>query len=332
MFSIQSFLTWQSKLLMTYKHLSQAERYQIHALMKAGHDQSQIAKVLDRNKSTISRELSRNTGSRGYRPKQACEMSADRAQNSRNASTVAAWVKEQANALLRVQWSPEQIASQLPISHETVYQHVYADKAQGGMLWKNLRCQKQKRKRYAGGRDRRGQIPNRRPLSDRPLHIEARKQVGHWECDTVIGANHKGAVVTMVERKSGYAVMAKVTNKTSALVSSAIVDKLQPLAARVKTLTFDNGKEFAGHAYIDEQLQSTAYFARPFASWERGSNENLNGLLRQYVPKKRAMSTVSDEEIRMIQNRLNNRPRKRLGFKTPAEVFHQSLKRVALRT
>ena len=332
MFSIQSFLTWQSKLLMTYKHLSQAERYQIHALMKAGHDQSQIAKVLDRNKSTISRELSRNTGSRGYRPKQACEMSADRAQNSRNASTVAPWVKEQANTLLRVQWSPEQIASQLPISHETVYQHVYADKAQGGMLWKNLRCQKQKRKRYAGGRERRGQIPNRRPLSDRPLHIEARSQVGHWECDTVIGANHKGAVVTMVERKSGYAVMAKVTNKTSALVSSAIVDKLQPLAARVKTLTFDNGKEFAGHAYIDEQLQSTAYFARPFASWERGSNENLNGLLRQYVPKKRAMSTVSDEEIRMIQNRLNNRPRKRLGFKTPAEVFHQSLKRVALRT
>ena len=325
-------MTWQSKLLMTYKHLSQAERYQIHALMKAGHDQSQIAKLLDRHKSTISRELSRNTGSRGYRPKQACEMSADRAQNSRNANTVPAWVNDQAQLLLQLQWSPEQIASQLPISHETVYQHVYADKAQGGTLWKNLRCQKQKRKRYAGGLERRGQIPNRRPLSERPLHIEARKQVGHWECDTVIGASHKGAVVTMVERKSGYAVIARVEKKTSELVSSAIVDKLQPLAARVKTLTFDNGKEFAGHAHIDKQLQSTAYFARPFASWERGSNENLNGLLRQYIPKKRAMSTVTDEEIRMIQNRLNNRPRKRLGFKTPAEVFHQSLKRVALRT
>lgn len=332
MFSIQGFLTWQSKLLMTYKHLSQAERYKIHALMKAGHDQSQIAKLLDRHKSTISRELSRNTGSRGYRPKQACEMSADRAQNSRNAPTVDPWVHEAACALLCIQWSPEQIAFKLPISHETVYQHVYADKAQGGTHWKNLRCQKQKRKRYAGGRDRRGQIPNRRPLSERPLHIEARRQVGHWECDTVIGASHKGAVVTMVERKSGYAVMAKVSNKTSAAVGSAIVGELQPLAARVKTLTIDNGKEFAGHAYIDEKLQSTAYFARPFASWERGSNENLNGLLRQYIPKKRSMSTVSDEEIRMIQYRLNNRPRKRLGFKTPAEVFHQSLKRVALRT
>ena len=197
---------------MTYKHLSQAERYQIHALMKAGHNQSQIAKVLDRSKSTISRELSRNTGSRGYRPKQACEMSADRAQNSRNANTVPAWVNDQAQLLLQLQWSPEQIASKLPISHETVYLRVYADKAQGGTLWKNLRCQKQKRKRYAGGRDRRGQIPNRRPLSERPLHIEARRQVGHWECDTVMGANHKGAVVTMVERKSGYAVMVKVTN------------------------------------------------------------------------------------------------------------------------
>jgi IS30 family transposase len=131
MFSIQGLLTCQSKLLMTYKHLSQAERYQIYVLMKAGHDQSQIAKVLDRNKSTISRELSRNTVSRGYRSKQACEMSTHRSQNSRNASTIAPWVKEQANALLRVQWSPEQIASKLPISHETVYQHVYADKAQG---------------------------------------------------------------------------------------------------------------------------------------------------------------------------------------------------------
>ena len=164
------------------------------------------------------------------------------------------------------------------------------------------------------------------------MHIEARRHVGHWECDTVIGTSYKGAAVTMVERKSGYAVMTKVSNKTCELVGSAIVVKLQPLASRVKTLTFDNGKEFAGHAYIDEQLQSTAYLAKPFASWERGSNENLNGLLRKYVPMQRAMSTFSVEEIRMIQNRLKNRPRKRMGLKTPAEVFHQSLKQVALRT
>jgi IS30 family transposase len=309
---------------MKYKHISQAERYQIYALMKAGHDQSQIAKLLDRQKSTISRELIRNTGYRGYRPKQACEFSVERAQNSRNAPTVEPWVREEACSLARMQCSPEQIAARLPISHETMYQHVYADKAQGGFLWKSLRCQKQKRKRYAGGRDRRGQIPNRRRLSERTLHIEARRQAGHLECDTVIGASHKGAVVTMVERKSGYAVLAKVVNKTSDLVSSAIVSNLQPFAIRVKTLTYGNGKEFVAHGLIDQQLNSTAYFAKPFASWERGSNENFNGLLRQYISKKRAMSTVSDVEIRIIQNRLNNRPRKRLVLKTPEEVFNQS--------
>lgn len=202
----------------------------------------------------------------------------------------------------------------------------------GGKRWKNLRCQKQKRKRYASGLDRRGQIPNRRPLSERPLHIEDRKQVGHWECDTVIGANHKQAIVTLVERKSGYAVIARVSNKTSDLVGAAIIKALKPFEARVKTLTYDNGKEFCGHAEFDKALGSTGYFARPFASWERGSNENFNGLLRQYIPKKRAMANITDEEIRMIENRLNNRPRKRLGFRTPAEVFHQSLFRVAHRT
>lgn len=316
---------------MNYKHLSQTERYQIYSLMKARHTITEIAQLLGRNKSTISRELRRNAGDRGYRPTQACEVALKRSESCRNASTIAPWVKEQADALLRLQWSPEQIAGKLPVSHETLYQHVYAEKKNGGNLWKNLRCQKQKRKRYASGRDRRGQIPNRRPLSERPAHIEDRKQIGHWECDTVIGANHKQAIVTVVERKSGYAVIAKVSNKTADLVGAAIITMLKPFEAKVKTLTYDNGKEFCGHAKIDEALGSTGYFARPFASWERGSNENFNGLLRQYVPKKRLMENITDEEIKMIENRLNNRPRKRLGFKTPAEVFHQSLSRVALR-
>jgi len=317
---------------MNYKHLSQVERYQIYALMKAGHDQTQIAKLLDRHKSNISRETSRNRGLKGYRPKQACAIASKSSAKCRNAATVPPWVAEQAACLLKLQWSPEQIAGKLPVSHETLYRHVYSDKARGGTLWKNLRCQKQKRKRYAGGRDRRGQIPHRRPLSDRPVHIELRKQVGHWECDTVIGANHKGAIVTMVERKSGFSVIVKVSQKTSELVSRAIIEGLRPYMVRVITLTYDNGKEFAGHIQIDQALNSTSYFARPFASWERGSNENFNGLLRQYVPKKRSLNTVTEDEITMIQNRLNNRPRKRLGFKTPAEVFNQSLKRVALRT
>ena len=316
---------------MTYQHLSQTERYQIYILMKDGKTQTQIAKLMDRHKSTISREIGRNTGLKGYRPKQACLLAEERSLSCRNAAKITADQWNQTVDCLLAQWSPVQIANQVGISHETIYRHVYADKAAGGNLYQQLRCQKKRKKRYASGRDRRGQIVGRRPISERPAHIETRSQVGHWEGDTVIGAAHKQDVVTLVERKSGYAVLAKVKNKTSDLVSSAIITKLNAVTPLVKTLTFDNGKEFAEHARIDTALQSTTYFADPFASWQRGSNENFNGLLRQYIPKKRPLSTVTDKELRMIQDRLNNRPRKRLGFKTPNEVFMQSLNRVALR-
>ena len=179
----------------------------------------------------------------------------------------------------------------MAVSHECVFLHVYANKAAGGDLHKNLRSQKPRRKRHLCGRDRRGQIPNRRPISERPRHIEDRKQVGHWEGDTVIGAAHKQAIVTLVERKSGFAVLAKVPNKSADLVGRSIEVMLKPLSSRVKTLTMDNGKEFAEHARIDAALNSITYFADPFASWQRGSNENFNGLLRQYIPKKRPQST-----------------------------------------
>ena len=316
---------------MNYKHLSQNERYQIYALLRAGHTQTNIASILGRHKSTISRELKLGTGLCNYRPKQACALAAKRAKSSRNASQIAPWVLNMARYMLNLQWSPVQIAGKLPISHETLYLRIYADQAHKGQLYKNLRCQKKRRKRYGKGHERRGQIVGRRSIEQRPAHIESRSQIGHWEADTVIGVNHKQAIVTLVERKSGYAVIAKVQNKTAKLVSKAVVKLLEPFKAKVKTLTYDNGKEFAKHAWIDKKLSSTGYFARPYCSWQRGSNENFNGLLRQYVPKKRLMSTVTDEEITMIQNRLNHRPRKRLGFKTPHEVFHQSLNRVALR-
>jgi transposase, IS30 family len=172
---------------------------------------------------------------------------------------------------------------------------------------------------------------HRCPISKRPLHIEGRKQIGHWEGGTVIGAGHSQAVVTIVERKSGYAKLKKVANKTAVLVSQAIEVVLKPLNARVKTLTVDNGKEFAYHHKVDQALNIQNYFADPYCSWQRGSNENFNGLLRQYIPKKRRMETVTDEKLTMSENRLNHRPRKRLGFKTPHEVFHASFKRVAPR-
>ena len=185
----------------------------------------------------------------------------------------------------------------------------------------NLRCQKQKRKRYAIGRDPRGQMP-RRPFSERPAHIESSHQVGHWACEKVIGDNYQQAIETVVERKSGYTVMVTVSNKTPDSVGSAIIEALKPFEAKVKTLTYDNGKEFSEQARIDEALGSTGNFARLFGSWERGSDANCNGLLRQYVLKKREMANITDEGIKMIENRLNNRPLKRFGFRMPADVFH----------
>jgi len=309
---------------MTYHHLSQEERYQISALLKAGLTQAQISVNLGRHKSTISREISRNSGLRGYRSRQACLLAEARAANSRNARQIAHadWLRVE--GYLRDQWSPEQITSRVSMSHETIYRRVYVDKAMGGDLYKSLRCQRKRRKRYAGGSDRRGQILGRRPICERPKHIEERRQIGHWEGDTLIGKGHKHAIVSLVERKSGYAVLAKVENKTAALVSTAIIKRLKPISKRVQTLTYDNGKEFADHATTDRALGSTAYFADPYSSWQRGSNENLNGLVRQYIPKSRPLSTVTDAELEKIERLLNTRPRKRLGYKTPLEIFTSS--------
>jgi len=316
---------------MTYEHLSQDERYQISALLKAGLAISHIAQILGRHRSTIGREVRRNAGLRGYRPQQAQRFAELRGRNSRNARRIDTCQWLQAKKLIRNKWSPEQIASQGCMSHETIYRKIYADKRSGGSLWQHLRCQKKRRKRYASGRDRRGQIIGRRPISERPRHVETRRAIGHWELDTIIGKGHKQAIVSMVERKSGYAVLAKVPRKTADHVSTAIITCLKPIAAMVKTLTYDNGKEFSEHAATDKALGSVAYFADPYSSWQRGSNENLNGLVRQFIPKSRRLATVSDKELAMIQDQLNNRPRKRLGYKTPLEVFTQSFRRVALR-
>ena len=316
---------------MKYNHLSQNERYQIFALMKAGLNQTQVALTLGRSKSTISREIQRNSGLKGYRPKQATLKSEVRALGSRNAKKVSVDTLKSAFDLVRQEWSPEQIAGTMNISHETVYRHVYADKECGGKLFMHLRSQKKRRKRYASGRQRRGQIPNRRSIHERPAVVDLRLEVGHWEGDTVIGARHKQAIVTLVERKSGYAKLFKVKNKTAELVSAAMIKSLKPFDGLVDTITLDNGKEFADHQRVDLELGSTIYFADPFASWQRGTNENFNGLLRQYIPKDRPLSTVTQEELKMIENKLNHRPRKRLGFRTPHEVFHESLNRVALR-
>jgi IS30 family transposase len=263
-----------------YKHLSREERYQIYSLLKAKQTISDISRLMGRNRSTISREFIRGRGLRGCRAEQACTKASDLALCSRNALRVDPKVWVDVTFLLGIQWSPEQIAGKVAVSHESVYLHVYANKAAGGDLFKNLRSQKLRRKRYLCGSERHGQIPNRPSISERPSHIEERKQEGHWEDDNVIGAAHKQAIVTLVERKSGFAVLAKVSNKSADLVGRAIEAKLKPLNARVKTLTVDNGKEFADHQAIVQALGIQTYFADPYCSWQRGSNENFNELLR----------------------------------------------------
>lgn len=306
---------------MNYTHLTQEERYQIYVLKKAGHIQSEIAKLLNRSGSTISRELTRNSGRRGYRAKQAQAKAEERrAINARRVDDEA-W--QFAQEKLLVQWSPEQISGHVNISPETVYQRVYADKQSGGLLWKNLRCQKKRRKRY-GKLERRGQIPNRLFIEDRPAIVNERKRIGDWEADTIIGKNHRQAIVSIVERKTGLTLIRKVERKTSKEVSQAMIGLLKPYKNKVRTITSDNGREFAGHEEVAKKLKADFYFAHPYASWERGTNENTNGLIRQYFPKNRDFTTITQQEIKLVMERLNNRPRKRLGYRSPNQVFFKS--------
>jgi transposase, IS30 family len=319
---------------MNYTHLSRDERYQIAALVLRGDTPTQIAVQLKRNKSTIGREIKRNGSAvfSCYRAHMACERAALRAPNSRNAKLVCASQLARAlDAVRTEQWSPEQSAAKSGISHETLYRHIYADKAQGGDLWTHLRRKRRVRRSRAQGHERRGRLPDIRPISARPAHIEARARVGHFELDSVVCGQRKGAIVTMVERKTGYALLARVQERSAHTVSRAMVAALKPLGCLLKTLTYDNGKEFALHAWVDEQLATTGYFADPYSSWQRGTNENYNGLLRQYFPKGRNIETITEEELTLVQDKLNNRPRKRHRFKTPAQLINKSFMRVALR-
>lgn len=309
----------------TYTQLIREERYQIYALKQAGHNQCEIAVMLGRHKATISRELSRNRGMRGYRPRQAhCLALKRRKAKVRPLFGGSIWAKVE--LLIRMDWSPEQISGRLRteegirISHEHIYQYIYADKRAGGELYHHLRCKKKRRKRY-GSYDRRGVIPNRISIDERPEIVAERSRVGDWEGDTVIGKNHQGALVTMVERKSLYTIIDAVARKTAAAVRGVIVSSLTPHKDRVYTLTYDNGKEFTEHEEIAKELNAKIYFAHPYSSWERGVNENTNGLIRQYFPKGRELITVAREEIEHAMDLLNHRPRKTLGFRTPYEVF-----------
>lgn len=325
---------------MSYTHLTVEERYQIYALMGKQCTVSDIGEALGRDKGTISRELKRNRGGKGYRPKQAQALAEVRRQETHNARQIPFKIWAIVETMLRQEHSPEQVSGRLrrctgeKISHETIYQHIYTDKRMGGNLHQHLRCQKKRRKRYGSGRTHRGHIPNRVGIEERCPRVEKRMTIGHWEGDTVMGKNNKGALVTHFERRSRLARLRKVKRKTAKEVAKATIKVLLPLARLVKSITNDNGTEFTHHRKVSKSLNAKIYFAHPYSSWERGTNENGNGLIRQYFPKGSSFEDMTDEQVAFVEDRLNDRPRKCLDYETPREVITRSSKSrgVALRT
>jgi len=315
-----------------YKQLAIEQRYQIYAFRKAGLSLKKISLEIGCDKSTISRELRRNKGKRGYRPDQAQKKVGERKRLVPKAIKLTPELKIQIEALIQEDWSPEQVSGYLKkknianISHESIYQLIKADKLSGGLLYRHLRCHKKKYKKRYGSVDRRGAIPNRKSIDDRPEIVNEKSRIGDWEGDTVIGKNHKGALVTLVERKTKFTLVAYVANKTAENVTDAIISLLMPHVNNVHTITVDNGKEFAYHEQVTQKLNSQVYFAHPYHSWERGLNENTNGLIRQYVPKKSEINATTQNQLGMIMSKLNFRPRKSLNFDSPADLFYNSIK------
>jgi IS30 family transposase len=312
---------------MNYRQLTENERYQIYILLKAGMTKKYIALSLGRSPSTITREIGRNTGLKGYRPAQAQKLTEQRRRVAFKYRKVTDEVYGWIETLIRQELSPEQVVSYLAkhrgvsLHYETVYQLIYADKAAKGDLYTHLRIvSKPYRKRY-GSYDSRGRIKHRISIDERPMVVESRSRIGDWEGDTIIGQGRQSAMLTLVERKTLYSVIVRLTGKRADLLADALIQEMQGFQSRIKTITFDNGLEFAEHRRMAEALGAKVYFAHPYSSWERGTNENTNGLIRQYFPKGTDFNTVTDKEIQHVADRLNQRPRKTRGGKSPNELF-----------
>ena len=307
----------------TYTRLTEDERYQIYEGIVHGVSHRAIAKQLGRSHSTISREAIRNKGLRGYRPRQAQSLASQRQACKPKHIKLIPEMQSIISKHIQKDWSPEQVQGRLisegmPIvCTTTIYGFIKRDKASGGDLYQHLRHRKPYKKR-TGKAEARGQIIGRISIDERPVIVDEKTRIGDWEADTVIGKGHQGVLVTLAERCSKRTLIAPVPNKRADVVRDAIITLLK--SETVHTITFDNGKEFAYHAEIKEALSSDNYFAHPYHSWERGLNENHNGLIRQYLPKGMKLNRVSHEQVAAIQEKLNNRPRKTLGYKTPNEV------------
>lgn len=316
-----------------YSQLTQEQRYHISGLRKAGNSQTSIADAVGVHKSTISREISRNRGDCGYRPKQAHQFALDNRHQAEKQITFTPALQSMVIEKILFDWSPDQISGYFKIngiadvSHERIYQFLLADKKSGGTLHTHLRHSGKRRKKRYGSKDRRGQIKNRVSIDERPKIVEKKVRLGDWEGDTIIGAQQQKAIVTLVDRASKLTRIGPVATKHSDIVSAIIVDLLRPMKCITHTITLDNGKEFSGHEKVSKSLSADIYFAHPYSSWERGLNENTNGLIRQYIKKGSSFEGITSDRIAFIENRLNNRPRKSLRYCTPNEVYKEALMR-----
>ena len=315
---------------MSYQHLNLIERCTVAALHGQGLSDAEIGAELGRDRTTIWRERKRNRAPYDglYRAERADERAVARRRRARRNLRLGRVEWRRVERLLRVQWSPEQIAGyfretgEMQISHESIYGHIWRDWAGGGRLHEQLRgARKQRRKRYRS-KDSRGRLGGKRKIGERPRSVEGRRQMGHWEIDTVHGRG-RASVVTLVERKSGYVAIGKLAAVTVAETNAATLALLRRHRGRVRTITADNGTEFHGYRELEKASGVKFYFATPHHAWERGTNENTNGLIRQYLPKGVNLTDLTQKECDAIAEQLNHRPRKRHGYKTPHECFYR---------
>jgi IS30 family transposase len=311
-----------------YKQLSKEKRLQLEVLLRMKIRKTEIAIQLGIDRSTLYRELKRHGGKRGgYNAADAQSLSDLSKARYRRPRKFTDQMQRIVIKKLTQKWSPEQISYRLKkegvamVSPERIYQFIYKDKSSGGELYKHLRiASKPYRKRY-GKYDRRGKIQDRVSIEQRPDVVNNRQRFGDWEADTIIGKSRRDAILTLVERQSSFTVMAKLDCKNAENTRRKCINALAPYKQVVKSITSDNGIEFYEHKTIANKLKAEFYFTHPYSAWEKGLNENTNGLIRQYLPKKTDFRVVSYTEINNIQNELNTRPRKKLNFETPLEVF-----------
>jgi len=314
-----------------YTQLTYEERYSINVLKEEKFSNKAIGKILNRDKSTIGREINRNSINLcKYESNEAQDKALRRRKKARKKPKIREGLRDKIVEKLLKKWSPEQISGYLEkegikVSHELIYQYIYADRKGGGKLYKNLRRSGRK---YRQRKCNRIRIKDRISIEARPLVVNEKKRIGDWEGDTMLGRRHKSAILTVVERKSKYLLIRKLGNRGGLEMNRVMFETFRNGKELFNTLTVDNGLEFSEHKEISKNLRTSVYFSHPYSPWERGLNENTNGLIRQFFPKGTDFSNISVNELLNVQQLINNRPRKSLGFKTPAHVMIEHLNNI----